>query len=159
MPAFVGAGTLASEQGFFEAVGHLGQTAGGRAFVVRHNGSASDLAAKLDVVFDSPRPPSALLVARPEHVFFVLNYLQKRNLAVPSEVSIIARDQDGIFASLNPPIAHYFFDGDMFSRRLTRLVFQLVTRGFLPPKSHLIFPRFFVGRSVKDVTAGPPHRS
>ncbi len=147
-----GAGSLASEQGFLEAVRQHRAADNARAVIVRHNGSAQDINAKLDALFASPRPPTALLVARMPYVLFVIVYLLKRGISIPDQVSIIARDQDSIFPDFSPPIAHYHFNGEMFNGWLTRLMLQMVGRGQLSAKPNLIFPRFFAGGSIRDLT-------
>src|SRR5688572_7894194 len=102
------AGDLASEQGFAEAVArHKGDEV--RSTIVRHNGTAQHIASKLDALFNSAHPPTALLIAKQQHVFIVVIYLLKHALAVPDTVSLIARDYDHNFAIVSPPIAQYSF--------------------------------------------------
>jgi DNA-binding LacI/PurR family transcriptional regulator len=151
VPNSGGAGELASEQGFREAVETGSKAARAVAIMVRHDGTAPNIAAKLDALFNSSRPPTALLVAKPQHVFIVVIYLLQRGLAVPDTVSLIARDQDNLFANVSPPIAHYSIANNAFNHRLSRLILQLVDRGNLAAKPNLIFPRFFPGGTVKAV--------
>jgi DNA-binding LacI/PurR family transcriptional regulator len=94
------AGDLASEQGFREAADR--RTGGDVAHVtiVRHNGTAQQVTHKLDSLFRSPHPPTALLVAKTQHVFVVLMYLLRRGLQVPDAVSFIARDHDPAFVNV-----------------------------------------------------------
>lgn len=143
------AGDLASEQGFREAVDRRTGSDAARATVVRHNGSAQHISTKLDALFNSAHAPTALLVAKPQHVFIVLIYLLKRGLTVPDTVSFIARDHDYIFETVLPPIAHYTFDDDTYPHRLSRLMLQMVNQGYLPPEPGLIFPKYFAGGTVK----------
>ncbi len=150
MPNSGVAGDVASEEGFCAAVG-AGQSAGVRAIVVRHDGTARSITAKLDRLFDTATAPTALFVAKPQHVFIVLMYLLTRGIRVPDHVSLIARDQDHTFASVSPAIAHYTFEVQSYVRRLSRLMLQLVNQRYLPPARSLIFPRFFAGGTVKDL--------
>jgi len=145
------AGDLAGEQGFIEAVEQRARTDDARAIIVRHNGTAQNISAKLDALFSSPRAPTALLVAKPPHVFIVILYLLKRGLSVPDTVSLISRDQDTLFLNTLPPIAHYTFEGDAFNHRLTRLILQMVGQGYLPTEPNLMFPRFVLGGTVKSL--------
>jgi LacI family transcriptional regulator len=143
------AGDLASETGFLEGVGRHPQKEAIAAAVIRHDGTAAHLASRLDLHFRSPHPPTALLVVKPWHVFAVILYLLKRGLTMPDTVSLIARDQDLLFSTVQPSISHYPFDDHVLARRLSRLVLKLVNEGSLPAEPHLIFPRHFPGESVK----------
>ena len=142
------AGDLASEVGFQQ--GCAGNFGAGPAegFVVRHNGTAGNLTAKLDALFAAARPPTALLVAKPPHLLAVIVYLLKRGHRVPAEVSLIGRDWDNLFATA---ISHYRFDDEAFARRLSRLMTQLVSQGSLRPEPNLIFPRFVSGGTVRKI--------
>jgi DNA-binding LacI/PurR family transcriptional regulator len=134
------AGDLASETGFREGL------PGGGGLVVRHPGTAAGLAAKLDALFAQPQPPTALLVAKPAHVFSVVMHLLKRGIKVPDTLSLVARDHDHLFEN---GISHYRFEGETFAHRLSRLMLQMVNQGFLPPEPSLIFPRYVAAGTVR----------
>lgn len=144
------AGDLASEVGFREAIPGSRQD-DASATIVRHNGTAANITAKLDQLFKSPHAPTALLVAKTQHVFTVIIYLLKRGLAVPDTISLIARDHDHIFETVHPPISHYTMENDTFAHRLSRLMMQMVSQGYLPPEPDLFFPRFFQGGTVRQL--------
>ncbi len=146
------AGDVASEEGFREAVAARAQLDDARAIIVRHNGTAQHIALKLDALFNSDRPPTALLVAKPQHVFIVIIYLLKRGLSVPDTVSLIARDHDNFFANVLPPIAHYTPQEETFAHRLTRLMLQMVNQGYLATEPSLLFPRYFPGGTVRHLS-------
>jgi len=143
------AGYLASEAGFREAVANHQGKDDARAIIVRHNGTAQSIAMKLDALFNSAHPPTALMVAKPQDVFTVIIYLLKRGLSVPDRVSFIARDHEHNFGRVSPPIAHYAFKGDTFANLLSRLILQLAEQGYLAPEPNLIFPKFVAGGTVK----------
>lgn len=147
------AGDLASEHGFREAIeqGHHRREA--RATIVRHHGTAEDITRKLDALFDSPNAPTAMLVAKPQHVFIVIIYLLKRGLTVPDTVSFIARDPDYNLEIVSPPISHYKFGREAFINRLSRLMLRMVSHGHLKPEPNLIFPKFFAGGTVKSISS------
>ena len=145
------AGDLDSEAGFLEAVAQSSQSDELHTVVVRHNGTAKNIGAKLDTLFGSSRAPTALLVAKPQDVFIVIIYLLKRGLTVPNKISLIARDPDSLFGKVDPPVSHYRFDLDGYNHRLTRLMVQMVNQGYLPPESNMVFPRFFAGGTVKNI--------
>lgn len=138
------AGDLASEEGFREGVAR--GPAEGR--VVRHNGTNAGLAATLRALLTGPRPPTALLVAKPNHVFFVVAWLLREGRRVPGDLSLIARDHDPLFANL---VDHYRFNRDAFALRLGRLVRSMAGQRFLPLTPHLILPRYQAGATI-----GPP---
>jgi DNA-binding LacI/PurR family transcriptional regulator len=146
------AGDLASEEGFREAVEQRPASDDARAYIVRHNGTAQNISMKLDALFNSSQAPTALLVAKPQHVFIVIIYLLKHGLAVPDTVSFMARDYDHIFETVMPPIAHYQFGDESFFHRLSRLMLQMVSQGFLSPEPNLIFPKYVAGGTVKSPT-------
>lgn len=137
------AGDLASEQGFLEGVAR--GMAEGR--VVRHNGSNHALAATLRSLLTGPKAPTALLVAKPTHVFLVIAWLLREGRRVPGEVSIIARDHDPLFANV---VDHYRFNSDAFALRLCRLVRSMAGQRFLPLAPHLMLPRYQAGTTVQS---------
>ncbi len=142
------AGELASEQGFHEAFKPHHGAGELNPVVVRHTGTARNITTRLDALFNSDRPPSALIVAKPWHVFAVIIYLLKHGLSVPEKVSLIARDQDLRFSFVEPAIAHYQFKSDMFERRLSRFIVKLISQGGLSREPQLIFPDYFEGGTV-----------
>lgn len=144
------AGDLASETGFMESI-QLNHHIDARASIVRHNGTAQSISTKLDALFNSAHAPTALLVAKPQHVFIVILYLLKRGLTVPDTVSFIARDHDHIFETVSPPIAHYTLQEDTFAHRLSRLMLQMLNHSNLEPVPNLIFPKYFAGGTVKQL--------
>lgn len=133
------AGDLASEEGFREGC------APADGLVVRHNGSLAGITARLDALFASARPPTGLLVAKPAATLAVIGYLLKRGRRVPRDVSLLARDSDGLFEGV---ISHYRFPEKTFVQRLTRLMLQLVEQGRLRAGPSLIFPRYVPGGSL-----------
>ena len=142
------AGDLASEAGFLEGAAPRGSDVGVEAIVVRHNGTQAGITSKLDQLFSSARPPTALLVARPQALFFVVVDLLKRGIQVPETVSIISRDHDHLFEDA---VSHYRFEDEAFAHRLTRLMLQLVNQGYLSSEPNLIFPRYVSGGTVRHL--------
>jgi DNA-binding LacI/PurR family transcriptional regulator len=136
------AGDLASEEGFRAG------TAGAEATIVRHSGARSQLIARLGSLFSHPRPPTAVLVAKPAHTLSVVAQLLRCGIQVPDTVSLIARDHDPIYEH---ELAHYTFGDESFARRLSRLMLQMVGQGHLPAEPSLIFPRFVAGETVRSM--------
>lgn len=147
------AGDLASEAGFREAVAaHPNKDSEAKATIIRHNGTAQHISTKLDLLFNSSSPPTALLVAKPQFVFAVIIYLLKHGLSVPDTISFIARDHDHFFENVSPPISHYAFGEENYAHRLSRLMLQLVTHGSLSLEPNLIFPKYISGGTVKKIS-------
>lgn len=146
------AGDLASEAGFCEAVAsHDPSDRDPKAIIIRHNGTARNICSRLDAQFNSPHPPTALLVAKPQFVFAVIIYLLKRGLTVPDTISFISRDHDHVFENVSPPIAHYSFGEESYAHRLSRLMLQMVSQGNLSKEPNLVFPTYFPGGTVKSL--------
>ncbi len=139
------AGDLVSEEGFRAGFGPA--DAGAEGLVVRHQGTPAHLAARLDELLAAPRPPTALLVAKPAHTLAVVFHLLRRGRRVPDELALISRDHDPLFEGV---LAHYRFGPENFSHRLSRLMLQMVNHGHVPPEPHLIFPDFVPGATVKS---------
>jgi DNA-binding LacI/PurR family transcriptional regulator len=134
------AGDLASEDGFRAGA------AGTEITIVRHQGTPAHLGARLAGLLAGPRPPTALLVARPTHTLSVLLHLLRRGIRVPDAVSVIARDHDPLYEH---ELAHYAFGDESFARRLSRLMLQMLSQGHLPAEPSLIFPRYVAGSTVR----------
>lgn len=145
VPESGAAGDLASEEGFREGGRAPGSSAAAETNILRHDGSAAGLAARLDALLASAHPPTGLLVAKPAHTLAVLVQLLRRGHRVPGDFAVIARDSDPLFEDA---IAHYRFAEDAFARRLVRLVSQLMGQGRLPSTPHLLFPRYVAGGTV-----------
>ena len=141
------AGDLASEEGFCAGVAARPGLAGASATVIRHNGTAVDLGAKLAGLLRAPQPPTALLVARPVHTITVLVHLLRKGIRVPETISVLARDHDAVYANA---LSHYAFETGAFAHRLSRLMLKMVGRGHLPAEPSLIFPRYVSQDTVRS---------
>ncbi len=147
------AGDLASEVGFSEAIEQRPPGDNAQALIVRHTGTAQSIRQKLNVLFNSSNHPTALLIAKPQHVFIVIIYLLQRGLSVPDTISFMARDHDHMFETVSPPISHYIAGDTVFAHRLSRLMLQMVSQGFLAPDRYLLFPKYFSGGTVTNLEA------
>ena len=147
-PQSSAAGDLVSEEGFLQGLGQTDDASRTEGIIVRHSGTASNLTAKLDALFASNHPPTAILVAKPRHVFFVVGYLLRHGIKSPGRISLIARDYDPHFEQV---ISHYRFEGESFAHRLSRLMLQMANKGFMQKKPNLIFPRYVAEGTVERV--------
>jgi DNA-binding LacI/PurR family transcriptional regulator len=146
-------GDIASEEGFQEGVEKWNLTSRdpAQAIIVHHNGEAKNLTNRLDMLFNRPNAPTALLIVKPLFIYVVIVYLLRRGLSVPHTVSLISRDSDQLFEKLDPAISHYHYHKDVFAHRATRLAVRVANHGALKTKPSLIFPAF-----IKCGTYGPP---
>jgi len=142
------AGDLVSEEGFREGTIARAGSANVEATIVRHHGTTAHLTARLEALFNSATPPTALLVAKPADTLAVIFHLLRRGIRVPDTVSLISRDHDPLFEN---EISHYAFRGESFAHRLSRLMLQMVGQGHLPPEPSLIFPRYVAGTTIKQL--------
>ncbi len=148
MPSSGLPGDLASEQGFREAIERHGEKDGVVGSILRHNGSTQGLVSKLEELVKAPRRPTALLVAKPQHVFVVVMHLLRQGLRVPHDMSLISRDGDGVFGDV---ISHYPIDAEAYVHRLSRLIQKMVANGHLPAQPNLIRPEYFSAGTVRNL--------
>ena len=149
VPTTRGPGDVASERGFLEAVAETHKADAASAVVIFHEGSARSVNARLEALFRSEHPPTALLVSDPEYFLMAFVYLLRQGPHVSEKISLIARDQDVVFTRLIPAISHYAFDIDVATRRLARLILKLIDQKHLPLEPCLILPRYIAGGTVK----------
>ncbi len=147
IPDFGSAGDLSSEESFRAAIEQR-REGRARASIVRHSGTAASLRIKLDALFDSEQPPTALLVARTQFVWTTILYLLNRGLKIPDAVSLIARDDDPLFKLGEPPLAHYSVEREAYVKKLCRSMLQLTVER-PDPRHILVVPKYQPGKSVK----------
>jgi DNA-binding LacI/PurR family transcriptional regulator len=87
-------------------------------------------------------PPTALIVDEIPLVFVVMQFLARRGIKVPGQVSLMATDNDPAFAWGHPPFAHIRWDSAPIVRRVVRWV-AAVRRGRAGRKT-VNFPAEFV---------------
>ena len=139
------AGDQISEDAFRQGAAASKGTAS--VVVLRHDGTPENLRLRLDALFGSRNPPTALLVAFPRHAVITLLYLLEKGFRVPCDIALICRDHEPLFDQIIPIVSHYRFDVQLFANRLTRLMLKLIEEG-LPPAGIFVQPRFFAGRTV-----------
>lgn len=147
-PSSLGPGDKASVEGFHEALESIPGNVAPK--IVYHDGTSASLNKRVNTLFRSAHPPTALIVINPKCTLMVLVQLLRKGMLVPEKVSLIARDQDTIFNELTPNIAHYAFDVNTYTKRLARLILHLVDQRQLPLEPNLIFPQFVPGGTVRS---------
>ncbi|MBS0664796.1 MAG: substrate-binding domain-containing protein [Verrucomicrobia bacterium] len=149
-PATDYAGDLATEAGFLAATSPA-RPDGPAGFLARHKGDPRSIEQQIGALLRSAHPPTALIVSRPTHCLTALVYLLRNGIAVPEQMSLISRDQDPLLRQVIPAVAYYAFDNDAETRRMARLILNLVDHQRLPMVANRILPQFVAGGSI-----GPP---
>ncbi len=145
------AGDHASAEGFMNGITQSRHT-NAKGVIVRHKDTRQDLIYRLDKLLDSEEQrPTGILTSRPLETLMVVMHLLKRGITVPNDISLIARDRDHSFNFLEPKIAHYAYPRDLFSRRLTRVILQLLENATVYTHRNLILSEFKDGESLRSL--------
>ena len=99
-------------------------------------------------------PPTALIVDEIPLVLVVMQFLARRGIKVPGQVSLVATDYDPAFAWGHPPFAHMRWDGAPVVRRVVRWA-AAVRRGRADRKT-INFPAKFVPGGSLGPAPGTP---
>ncbi|HUR59049.1 MAG TPA: substrate-binding domain-containing protein [Opitutaceae bacterium] len=141
------AGDLESERGFEDGV----RTSAHRdadPVVVRHDGTVDGAYRALGRLFGLAAAPTAVLIAQSAFYLTTIAFLAERGLRVPSQVSLISRDDDTFLSYLKPAPARYACNPKTYARRLLlqiQLCFDGETGGHT---LHRIEPKFMPGASL-----------
>lgn len=92
-------------------------------------------------------PPTALIILNPELVYVVQQFLARRKLLVPEDVSLICADPDTRFLWCRPTIAHINWDSGPWVRRIARWA-ENVARGKRDTRKAITLGEFIDGGSV-----------
>jgi LacI family transcriptional regulator len=145
-----GAGDLESEAGFLEGSVDSRHT-DVDARVVYHGDDRASVLNLTNGLFASASPPTALIVANSYCYLSVVSALARLNLQVPSDVSVIARDDDPFFEYVAPDPARYTINVSGVARRLMSIVRSLLEGRSAKFEPMRVVPRFFPGGSVKKL--------
>jgi DNA-binding LacI/PurR family transcriptional regulator len=98
-------------------------------------------------------PPTALIIAEAPRYIAAAEFLARRGIKVPEQVSLVSTDDDASLAWCHPPIAHMRWDPKPVIRRAVRWV-DAVRKGKADKKS-INFPAEFIpGGSIGPVWKG-----
>lgn len=98
-------------------------------------------------------PPTALIIDEASHYIAAAEFLARRGIKVPEQVSLVSTDDDTTLAWCHPPIAHMRWDSKPVIRRVVRWV-AAVRKGN-PDRKFINFPAEFVpGGSIGPVWKG-----
>ena len=141
------AGDLESERGFDDGV-RASAHREVEPMIVRHDGTVDGAYRALGRLFGLAAPPTALLVAQSAFYLTAIAFLAERGLRVPSQVSLVSRDDDTFLSYLKPTPARYACNPKTYAKRLM-LQLQLAFDGETGAHTiHRIEPKFIAGDSL-----------
>lgn len=144
------AGDLESERGFEHGV-RASHHRDVEHVIVRHDGTVDGAYRALGRMFGIAAAPTAVLVAQSAFYLTTIAFLAERGLRVPSQVSLISRNDDTFLAYLKPAPARYACNPKTFAKRLL-LQLQLCFAGETGGHTiHRIEPKFIAGDSLGPV--------
>jgi DNA-binding LacI/PurR family transcriptional regulator/DNA-binding transcriptional regulator YhcF (GntR family) len=141
------AGDLESERGFADGV-RASAHRDVEPLIVRHDGTVDGAYRALGRLFGLAAAPTAVLVAQSAFYLTTIAFLAERGLRVPSQVSLISRDDDTFLSYLKPAPARYACNPKTYAKRLLlqlQLCFEGETGGHT---IHRIEPKFIPGGSL-----------
>ncbi|HRT59222.1 MAG TPA: substrate-binding domain-containing protein [Candidatus Paceibacterota bacterium] len=147
------AGDLESEQGFEEGIAQT-RRHNIQGCVVRHDGTVSNLCARLNGLFRRPGAPTALLVSRSMNVLTVMGHLLRSGVRIPEDVALISRDHDSFLERVVPSVARYVVSPETMARAICATVLAMVNNGKVSPAQRQIMPKFTEGETLGP--APPP---
>ncbi len=139
-----------SAAGFLEgAAAHPEVTAN----IYHHNGTPEGICELTDRLLAMKQRPTGWITAVAPHSLTILMHLQRRGVAVPGEISLIAQDAEPWQHFAIPEPTRYEADISQLARATAREIFRALSGSTTPPKPQRIIPNLLFGR-----TLGPaPH--
>ncbi len=116
--------------------------------VALHHGSVPGICLALERLYQSPRPPTGLLVFHARHALTVLGWLHRQGKPVPGAVSVVVRDDEPFLESVLPAPARYSLPASHFARKISHLVVRLVSGDGPAPRQHRLIPVLVRGESL-----------
>jgi len=148
--SLMNAGIRACEHGFVEEIErkrNLGEEL--RIKVIRHSHTVEGLEQKLDGLMKRENEaPSEVFITSPEHYLYTFSYLAQYQLRVPSEVSLLCRDEDSVFNFLKPRPCHYRVDTVELAKHIMPALNRLIRGQPVGSKIVQLIPEYEEGESV-----------
>ncbi len=143
-------GAMSSIEGFLEVSG-LSRDSQVSAQVIRFDADARDIAPFLQKVLASPSRPTGVITISAELALMCLTTLLSMGLRVPKDISLISRDYRNFLRYTHPAIASYDINHNLFRKKLSRSIIELVDTGALGTKTMLIVPEIHGDASFGSV--------
>jgi len=141
------AGDLASEAGFVEGV-RQSSRADASAVICPHDATVTGICNALRRLMEQRPAPTALLVANPNHYLSIVSRLGQMGRRVPSDVSLVSRDEDPFLSYLLPNPTRYVTNAHTLAKSLLRPVIELLEGGVITHRAIRIMPSFLRGDSL-----------
>lgn len=141
------AGDVASETGFMEGVKQSSH-ADANAVVCPHDATVSGICNALRRLMEQRPPPTALLVANPNHYLTIVSRLVQMGRRVPDDVSVVSRDEDPFLSYLVPNPTRYVTNAHALAKSLLRPLLELLEGGAVTHRAIRIMPNFVRGESL-----------
>ena len=145
-PAPGAAAEFESERGFLEAPGQS-RAPDIKTEALYHDGTVAGVCRQMDLLLQRQRPPTGLLVSRPEHTVSAVNYLTAKGVRFPADIGLISRDDDPFLQNVFPSIARYSTSPTAFARKLYKIVSEVIQEGSTAPVAHQVLPHFKSGQT------------
>lgn len=92
--------------------------------------------------------PTAIFTFEARHAVAALTYLAQQGVALPSQMSLLSRNDDPLLTHLVPEPARYERLPDAFAKKLAQLVISVGSGLPLKQAKHLIMPTFLRGETL-----------
>lgn len=145
LPPGMRGGEMETEQGVRDALDSHPENA---LRVLRHDGTAPDLCARLGRVIRSDRPPTAYLVARAIHVPTVMMFLMASGLRLPEDVAVVSRDDEIALRHVVPEVTRYATSPEQLARSIAVAARRLAEGRHLSERTIRIVPELITGATV-----------
>jgi len=116
--------------------------------IIFHSGTRDSVHRAIAAIRGLRAPPTALIVARPQHTLAAVTYLLRCGVRVPQDISLICLGHETFLDQITPTIAHYTFDRNVFVRRLCRMLVPWATTGYWSPAEGRLAMHYRDGESV-----------
>jgi DNA-binding LacI/PurR family transcriptional regulator len=141
------AGDIESETGFVETVRGSGHSEA-IAVVCHHDATVTGMVHLLKRLTEQKPAPTALLVTNAYHALTIMSGLARIEWRVPTEVSVISRDEDPFLPFLVPSPARYVTRPQLYARSLLQPVLDLLEGRAVTQRAALLMPEFVRGETV-----------
>lgn len=138
--------------GFFRACEELGvDVPDNYVYEARfHDPKSSAEATKF--LMNLPDPPTAILYPDDFSYLGGMSQLEKMNLSVPDDVSVVGYDGIGLSQALRPKLTTYYQDADQIGRESAKkLVDAIENKKTYIPEQIMVSGKLLEGRSVKQI--------
>jgi LacI family transcriptional regulator len=141
------AGDIESEQGFFEGV-QKSNHPDVSVTAARHDASSAGITQALKKLMSQPQRPTALVVPNALHYIAVVSSLSYLGWHIPSQVSVISRDDDTFLWFYTPEPSRYVVSSRTYARSLLHSLIEIVEGNAVSVQSLKIIPKFMRGSTI-----------